>query len=237
MRVRTVLGWRDAGEATGHVVVIDVLRAFTTAAYAFAAGIEQIELVATTEEALARPGFRMGEVGGRLIPGFDHNNSPSGLVGRRLAGRAVQRTSAGTQGVVLATRAESLWLGSLVVAGATARALAGASEVTFVATGAREGRGDEDVAAADYMTALLRGQAPPWDTVIERVAASRDAEFHAGNDPDLPAADIPCCTAIDAFDFAMRVERRDGRLIARPWQGPAGDRLPPGVRGRGPTRG
>jgi 2-phosphosulfolactate phosphatase len=80
----------------------------------------------------------MGEVGGRLIPGFDHN-SPSGLIGRRLAGRAVQRTSAGTQGVVLSTRAESLWLGSLVVAGASARALAGASEVTLVATGAREG--------------------------------------------------------------------------------------------------
>lgn len=118
MRIRTVLGWRNAGEATGHVVVIDVLRAFTTAAYAFAAGIEEIELVATPEEALARPGFRMGEVGGRLIPAFDHNNSPSGLVGRRLSGRAVQRTSAGTQGVVLATRAESLWLGSLVVAGA-----------------------------------------------------------------------------------------------------------------------
>ena len=51
MRVRTVLGWRNAGEATGHVVVIDVLRAFTTAAYAFAAGIEEIELVATPEEA------------------------------------------------------------------------------------------------------------------------------------------------------------------------------------------
>jgi 2-phosphosulfolactate phosphatase len=219
MRIRTVLGWRNAGEATGHVVVIDVLRAFTTAAYAFAAGIEEIELVATPEEALARPGFRMGEVGGRLISGFDHNNSPSGLVGRRLSGRAVQRTSAGTQGVVGAMRAESLWLGSLVVAGATARALAGVDEVTFVATGAHEGRGDEDVAAADYIAGLLRGQAPPREAIMKRVAVSRDAEFHAGNDPDLPAADIPCCAAIDAFDFAMRVERTDQRLLAHPWRG------------------
>jgi 2-phosphosulfolactate phosphatase len=219
MRIRTVLGWRNAGEATGHVVVVDVLRAFTTAAYAFAAGIEEIELVATPEEALARPGFRMGEVGGRLIPGFDHNNSPSGLVGRGLSGRAVQRTSAGTQGVVFATHAKSLWLGSLVVAGATARALAGVDEVTFVATGAHDGRGAEDVAAADYIAGLLRGQAPPREAIMTRVAISRDADFHAGNDPDLPAADIPCCTAIDAFDFAMRVERRDGRLLARPWRG------------------
>jgi 2-phosphosulfolactate phosphatase len=221
MRIRTVLGWRNAGEATGHVVVIDVLRAFTTAAYAFAAGIDEIELVATPEEALARPGFRMGEVGGRLIPGFDHNNSPSGLVGRRLSGRAVQRTSAGTQGVVGAIRADALWLGSLVVAGATARALAGVDDVTFIATGAQDGRGDEDVAAADYIAGLLRGQAPPRETIMKRVAVSRDADFHAGNDPDLPAADIPCCSAVDVFDFAMRVERADGRLLARPWRGPA----------------
>jgi 2-phosphosulfolactate phosphatase len=202
-------------------VVIDVIRAFTTAAYAIAAGIEEIELVATPAEALVRSGFRMGEVDGRLIPGFDHNNSPSGLIGRRLSGRAVQRTSAGTQGAVLATRAETLWLGSLVVAAATARALATASEVTLVATGARgDGRGVEDVAAAIYLEALLRGQPPPRERVLEMVATSRDARRHTGSDPDLPAADIPCCTAIDAFDFAMRVERREDRLIARPWRAP-----------------
>jgi len=66
---RIVKGIDGASAATGVVVVIDVLRAFTTAAYAFGAGIAEIELVATREEAFAAPGFRMGEVGGRLIPG------------------------------------------------------------------------------------------------------------------------------------------------------------------------
>ncbi len=111
--VRILTGPDGARAATGDVVIIDVIRAFTTAAYAFAAGIGEIELVATVEEALARPGFRMGEVGGKLIPGFDHNNSPSQLAGKRLSGCAVQRTGSGTQGAVLATRARSLWLGSL----------------------------------------------------------------------------------------------------------------------------
>ena len=92
MTLRVVEGLSGARSATGIVVVVDVLRAFTTAAYAFAAGIEEIELVATVEEALARPGFRLGEVGGRLIPGFDHNNSPSQLLGKKLSGRAVLRT-------------------------------------------------------------------------------------------------------------------------------------------------
>jgi 2-phosphosulfolactate phosphatase len=40
-------------QATGTVVVIDVLRAFTTAAYAFAAGAADITLVGATEEAFA----------------------------------------------------------------------------------------------------------------------------------------------------------------------------------------
>jgi 2-phosphosulfolactate phosphatase len=39
--------------ATGTVVVIDVLRAFTTAAYAFAAGALDITLVGEIEEAFA----------------------------------------------------------------------------------------------------------------------------------------------------------------------------------------
>lgn len=71
MNLRIVTGPEGARAATGEVVIIDVLRAFTTAACAFAAGIEEIELVSRIEEALARPGFRLGEVGGRLIPAFD----------------------------------------------------------------------------------------------------------------------------------------------------------------------
>ncbi len=214
--IRIVRGPDGAREASGQVVVIDVIRAFTTAAYAFAAGIEEIELVSTVEEALARPGFRMGEVGGRLIPGFDHNNSPSQLVGRRLSGRAVQRTGSGTQGVVLAERAEAVWLGSLVVASATARALRGTGEVTLVAMGAPPAEpGEDDDACAEYLAALLRGEPPPRERVIAAVRASAGARMHSPGDPDRPPGDIDCCVAIDAFDFAMRVEGR----IARPWRG------------------
>src|SRR5262245_43634213 len=164
-RIRIVEGVEGAREATGVVVVIDVLRAFTTAAYAFAAGIAEIELVATIEEAFASNGFRMGEVGGRLIPGFDHNNSPSQLIGRRLAGRAILRTSSGTRCVVAAGKADGVWLGSLVVASATARALAGRDEVTLVASG-RPNQGEEDLACAEWIKALLEGAHLPEETTI-----------------------------------------------------------------------
>lgn len=82
MITRVVLGADGARAASGVVVVIDVMRAFTTAAYAFGAGIGEIELVARVEEALAAPGFRMGEVRGRLIPGFDHSTCSVKFVAR-----------------------------------------------------------------------------------------------------------------------------------------------------------
>ena len=97
---------------TGPVVVVDVIRAFTTAAYAFGAGAEAIYLVAGVDEALqfaaARPGvLAMGENHGRRPEGFDFPNSPAMVSRADLRGRTlVQRTSAGTQGVVGAHRCE-----------------------------------------------------------------------------------------------------------------------------------
>lgn len=216
--LRVVDGVQGARTATGQVVVIDVIRAFTTAAYAFAAGIEEIELVSTVEEALSRPAFRMGEVGGRLVPGFDHNNSPSQLLGRRLSGRAVQRTGAGTPCVVAATGAEAIWIASLVVASATARAIAGAADVTLVISGAPE-EGEEDRACAALLAGLLRGAPPSREEVVRAVLSSRAAGQFREGDADRPPMDLECCTSIDAFGFAMQVERREGRLLARPWRG------------------
>ena len=216
MITRIVKGVDGAREATGVVVVIDVMRAFTTAAYAFGAGIAEIDLVATVEEAFATPGFRMGEVGGRLIPGFDHNNSPSGLIGRQLAGRAVLRTGSGTRCVAEATKATEIWLGSLVVASATTRALADRTEVTFVASGAPQ-EGEEDVACAELMASWLQRVSHPEDSVVAAVVGSRAGAKHRSGDSDFPLEDVDCAIAIDAFDFAMKAEWLGGRWIARPY--------------------
>lgn len=212
--ITVVEGLPGASRASGHVVIIDVLRAFTTAAYAFAAGVEEIELVATPEEAFAREGWRMGEVEGRLIPGFDHNNSPSQLAGRRLPRRAVQRTGAGTRcAVAAAPRAQSLWLASLVVVSATARALRGLSPVTLVVSGAPD-EGEEDRACAAVLTDLLRGRAPGFESAARAVRASRAAAKHAAGDPDRPLEDIAAAVACDRFDFAIAARAAADALVA-----------------------
>ena len=96
----------DCHTARGVVIVIDVLRAFSTAAYAFSRGAKEVLLVSTVDEALslksAIPHSKvMGEVGGLRPDGFDFGNSPTYIDQADLSGvTMIHRTSAGTQGVV-----------------------------------------------------------------------------------------------------------------------------------------
>jgi len=208
------------------VVVIDVFRAFSTAAYAFGAGAESITLVSGVKEALelkiAIPGaLVMGEVGGVKVEAFDFGNSPAEFLDLDLSGKAlIQRTSAGTQGIVRARQAKTLLAASLCCAGATVRHLRKISpaSIVFVITGAGPGgHGDEDLACAHYMEALLRGQQVEPEVYRQRVLQSPAGRNLS--DPELAgsmARDLELCMQVDRFDFAMQVERENGRLVMRP---------------------
>ncbi len=107
-----------ARNANGTVAVIDSFRAFTTAAVALANGVSLIIMVGSVEEALAlrageSGGICMGEVRGEAPDGFDYGNSPFEIGTVDLSGKTIiQRTSAGTQGIVAAsTQADRLYAG------------------------------------------------------------------------------------------------------------------------------
>lgn len=220
------VGLDGALKATGTVVVIDVLRAFTTAAYAFGAGAEAITVVSSVDQAFAlreqNPDWLiLGEVGGLPVEGFDLDNSPAALIGRDLTGRRlVQRTSSGTQGVVRSRRATHLLAASLTCARATVRAVHSLDpgEVTMVITGSHtEGWRDEDLACADYLRALIRGAAPDDERIIERVVGSKAAEkFRDPGRPQFSPADLDCAVHIDRFSFAMEVRRTEGYCVMEP---------------------
>lgn len=153
--------------------------------------------------------------------GFDFGNSPAALVGRDLHGtRLIQRTSAGTQGLVRSLNAEVLLAASFANAAATARYIArrAPAAVTLVVTGVFPDRdGDEDIACADYLDALLRGENADPAPFTARVLASDAAKLFTDPDhPAFPAADLARCTAVNRFDFAMLAERRDGLLVMQP---------------------
>lgn len=205
--------------ATGIVLVIDVLRAFSTAAYAFSRGAKEIRLVSGIQEALdlkaQLPNAKaMGEVRGLPPEGFDFGNSPTRILEHDLTGiTLVQRTGAGTQGAVRAVNADVMMATSFVVAQATIDYVLklSPSEISFVITG---GLGnDEDVACADYLEKQFTGQAIEAESYIKRVYASRDALEHMGDHPQFPFADLDLCSRIDHFNFAMPIKRKDGFLI------------------------
>ncbi len=210
----------EMSDVTGPVVVVDVIRAFTTAAYAFGAGAERIHLVGTVAEALAfkadhPDALAMGEDGGRRPEGFDFSNSPVMVAAEDLTGRVlVQRTSAGTQGVIAAKRATRLWCASLVCASATAAAVraAGDDPPAYVITGrfpdVPDRPADDDLLTAELIERARLGQPLRALETAAAVAASREAEVTlALGGGDVHDDDIAYATNVDHFAFAMEVTR------------------------------
>lgn len=217
----------DLPHAFDAVVAIDVLRSFSTAAYAFAAGVTEIYPIETASEAarlrLEIPAAAtIGALpGGHPIPGFDLGNSPSQLGQTSLRNRpAILTTAAGVRALARFRRAPLLFAASLVCAQATVAALLAAAprRVALVTTGEWMDRdGDEDRACADYLAAGLRGE-PIDAAALERRVRDSDfgRRFAAGLDPSLPPADLELCAVANRFDFAMPVTRAGHRLVIRP---------------------
>lgn len=208
------------------VVVVDVLRSFTTAAVALANGaaaVYPVEGVAAAVNRMAAlpDAVSVGAVaGGDPVPGFDFGNSPWQLMQADLGGKSVvMTTAAGVRGLQRFRRARRLYAASLVCARATAAAIlaSGADEVCFVITGEWVDRdGDEDVACADYIEALLRGETPDAGPFAQRV---RDSDFgrrfSAGTWPNLPRGDLELAAHADLFGFAMPVGCEADGLVIR----------------------
>lgn len=208
------------------VVVVDVLRSFTTAAVALAQGAAAIYPVEGVSAAVHRLATLPGAVsvgavgGGDPVPGFDFGNSPSRLMRADLAGKnVVMTTAAGVRGLHRFGRVRRLYAASLVCARATAAAIlaAGGGEVCFVITGEWVDRdGDEDIACADYIEALLRGERPDPEVFVQRVRNSDfGRRFSAGSSPHLPPDDLALAAHADLFDFALPVREEAGQLVIR----------------------
>ena len=225
MDIRIGSLYRGAVEARGTVVIIDVFRAFTTAAVAFSNGAEKIILVAEVEEALSLRAqgagdVCMGEVDGIRPEGFDYGNSPYELSQVDVAGKTlIQSTRAGTVGMSAAVNASRIYAGSLVIAEATTQAILRDAPdlVTIVAMGA-EARvhADEDEQCALYMRNLLQGRTPDHAAVRALVLAGAEAQKYADpQQPQFHPEDRDMALEIDSVPFAIGVEREDGLLVAR----------------------
>jgi 2-phosphosulfolactate phosphatase len=219
-----------AREAEGVAVVIDVFRAFTSAALMLHLGAQSLVLLTEPADVLKLKDdedyLAVGEVNGRKVAGFDLGNSPSEILAagqRRFAGRAVaQRTSAGVAGAVAAARhADVVILGSYTTASAAVRymrsILPPVGTISLVDMG-RAGQEvtPEDEACADYLEHLLTGLPYDHPSALQRIIQHEATQkFLRGNQPHYPPADPILCLQRDLFDFTVVANWEDGRLVAR----------------------
>lgn len=213
----------ECHKAEGTAIVIDVIRAFTTAAIAFEQGVENIIFVSASDEAFrlrrSEPSLLiMGEENGLPPEGYDFGNSPWQVSNADLHGRTmVHRTSSGTQGVVGCRHCDNIYVSSFVIAASTIAAIRASrpDTVSIINTGWRaSGLGDEDTSCVDYLEALLRDENPVPAPYLDRVDQCQVSHvFKDAARPEYPVEDLQLCMQLDRCDFAIRVIQDGGRLI------------------------
>ncbi|WLW51350.1 2-phosphosulfolactate phosphatase [Streptomyces sp. YU58] len=219
------LGTAELAEVPSVAVVVDVMRAFTVAAWAFAQGAEKIVLAESLDEALelkARHPDWVALKDGPPAPGFGLVNSPGLLRSVGLAGRTVvQKTTAGTVGALAVKEASLVLCAGFVVAEATARLLRerASDSVTFVITG-EDGRADEDLACAQYIARRVTEPDADATDFVRRAAESRAAaELAEGVRQGVHPDDVALCLEVDRFPFAMVATVEGSLMVLRPRAG------------------
>jgi 2-phosphosulfolactate phosphatase len=224
MKIHRLSLIEGAATATGAVAVVDTFRAYSTAAYLFDRGLARLVLTSTLDEARTRSAalrgsLLCGEDRGRRPADFDLGNSPGEVRARDdLRGKTVVlRTSAGTRCLLAAfdNGAWPIYAASLVVASATARALAPSTTATIVASGwGGIEPADEDEATADLIAVSIGGsRAGPARRaeLVEQIQAGPGARRLRAAEWAHPD-DLGLCLDIDAFSFAMRAIQRRGTV-------------------------
>jgi 2-phosphosulfolactate phosphatase len=207
-----------ARAARGIAVIIDVFRAFSVAPHAFAAGAARVLPVGDIEDALAMrtrfPGaVLVGERHARKLPGFDAGNSPTDILALDVKGKVVVHTThAGTQGLVNATEADEVLTGGFNNLSAVCRYILDRdpARVTLVRMGheARERCAEDDLYAESLERMLRGGAAPSVESVRNNLRAAPAAQKFFDPACDwAPEPDFTHCTAVDKFDFVLRLRR------------------------------
>jgi 2-phosphosulfolactate phosphatase len=214
----------DAEISAGRVVVvIDVIRAFTTAAVAFERGVTEIACAPSVEvgrglRRLHPDRLLVGETNGLKPADFDFGNSPFEMATARLDGRRlIQATSNGTRGLARCPDPAALLAVSALNVGATARWIASnhaETPCTLICTGTTA----EDWACARHLSDLLNGAAPRRTDLVAGIEDG--AAEHARGYARLPASkrvdlsnDVQLCCDVDRADFAMVGEAREDHVV------------------------
>ncbi len=224
MEIRILQLIEGAKQAEGTAVIIDVFRAFSTACYVMENGGEKIvpvgEINLAYELKRKHPEYiLMGERDGKKQPGFDYGNSPTHIENVDFSGKTVVlTTSAGTQGIVNAVKANEILTGSFVNASSVAEYVRKQSPdiVSLVCMGnAGVTEADEDVYCARYIKSMLESEEYDFGAAVESLRRGSGRRlFDPANQAWSPQRDFDLCLARDQFDFVLKAMEEDNGLTA-----------------------
>ena len=219
MNIKILHMVEGAKEATGIAVIIDVFRAFTVEAYIMNNGAKKLIPVGDMQIAYDYKEkdsncVLIGERHGKILPGFDFGNSPLQIKNVDFTGRTViHTTSAGTQGIDNAKKADEVLTGSLVNAKAIAEYIKQKKPetVSLVCMGLEaKSQTEEDNLCAYYIKSLLEGTTIDLTSEIENLKHTSGAKFFDISQNDVfPEEDFYLSTEVDKYNFVLKVEKDD----------------------------
>lgn len=207
-------------------IIIDVLRAFTVSDYAFRQDVESIILTSDETQALALQNANTllsGEKqGGYQISGFDYGNSPYAISQATLAGKKlVQKTTNGVAVTLAALTAKHVLVTGYSNAYATAKYVQTLKTCTTINIIASHPTGDEDLACAEYIKAILLNAYKTdedlktlEEAVVYRILNSKAAhKFNDQHNTDFSILDLSLSAVQTNNAFAMKVQQQHNTLI------------------------
>jgi 2-phosphosulfolactate phosphatase len=216
---------KGAKQASGLAVIIDVFRAFTTAAYAIANGAKRIYPVATVQEAfelkrIHHDWILMGERNGRQVPGFDYGNSPYDIKDLDFTGYSlIQTTSAGTRGLFNAYNADEILPGSFVIADAIVDYIENKEPETVSLVAMGWGglvKSPEDELLAEYIESRLIGKRSDFMAMKAEVRAHPEgAKFFDSSQENFKEGDFHCAMDLNRFNFCLKLVKAKQTYIEK----------------------
>ncbi|PLS16571.1 2-phosphosulfolactate phosphatase [Bacillus sp. M6-12] len=195
-------------------IVIDVIRAFTVAHHAFLRGVKEILLAGTTNEAFLLknkyPDYLLaGEIRGLQIAGFDFDNSPKKMAAADIAGRTlVQKTTNGVRATLNALNADAVFVTGYSNARTTAeyvkQIIKEGATINIIAS---HPDGDDDLACAEYIQSILKGnETLSEEEVVKRILTCQAAKkFFDETQPQFDSEDLSYCIKEIKKEFVMQV--------------------------------
>jgi 2-phosphosulfolactate phosphatase len=200
-------------------IVIDVIRAFTLAHYAFINGAKQILLARTIDDAFVLKAknshfLLAGEENGIGIPGFDFDNSPKRISEERLTDKTlVQKTTNGVRATLNSLNTNHLFVTGYSNAKTTAyyvkKMYDSSKQDLKVNIIASHPSGDDDLACAEYISGLILEKDDLTAVEVEqRIKNAHVAQkFFDPNNLEFDCEDISFCSHELTSNFVMEVKQ------------------------------